>query len=176
MLYSVQGREPEVAKSAWIAPSAQVMGQVQVGEEASIWFNVVVRGDSDRIRIGRGSNVQDGTVVHCDPGFPALIGEDVTIGHGCIIHGCQIGDQSLIGMGTIILNGAKIGSRCLVAAGSLIPEGKEFPEGSVLMGRPAKVVRTLGEKEMAMIRRGADVYREKALLYRRELKPAMSES
>jgi len=169
VLYRIHGQEPEVASSAWIAPSAQVMGQVQVGEEASIWFNTVVRGDSDRIVIGPGTNVQDGTVIHCDPGYPALIGSEVTIGHACIIHGCQIGDQSLIGMGSVILNGAKIGARCLVAAGSLVTEGKEFPDGSVIMGRPARAVRSLTEEDIERLRRGAEVYRQKARLYKQEL-------
>ncbi|HEY8346416.1 MAG TPA: gamma carbonic anhydrase family protein [Symbiobacteriaceae bacterium] len=171
MLYRLGEWEPEVAEGVWIAPDAQVVGRVQVAEEASIWFNTVLRGDTDRIVVGRGTNVQDGTVIHCDPGYPALIGENVTIGHSCVIHGCQIGDETLIGMGSVILTGAKIGSRCLVAAGSLITEHQEFPDGSVIMGRPAKVVRPVGEKELAMIRRGAEVYRRNGRRYMEELQP-----
>ncbi|HLN64333.1 MAG TPA: gamma carbonic anhydrase family protein [Symbiobacteriaceae bacterium] len=168
MLTSFKGEFPQVGRGAYMAPGAQVVGRVTLGPEASVWFNAVVRGDSDTVTVGEGSNIQDNAVVHCDPGFPAVIGAEVTVGHGCIIHGCTIGDHSLIGMGSIILNGARLGEHCLVAAGSLITEGAEFPPGSVIMGRPGKVVRQVGERELAMIRRGAATYREKARLYATE--------
>lgn len=176
MLYSLNGSQPKVAADAWVAPGAQLIGQVTVEAEASIWFNTVLRGDTDRIVIGSGSNVQDGTVVHCDPGYPVILGVDVTVGHSCTIHGCTIGDHCLVGMGSVILTGARLGAHCLVAAGSLITEHKEFPDGSVIMGRPAQVVRTVGEKELAMIRRGAERYRQNAQFYARQLKAVSSET
>lgn len=168
MRYPYKGIMPEVAPDAYVAPGARVIGRVSLGAQSSVWFNAVIRGDVDQITIGSGSNVQDGTVVHCDYGFPTVIGNGVTIGHGCIIHGCEIGDHCLIGMGTTILNGAKLGPNCLVGAGSLITEGKEFPAGSVIMGRPAKVVREAGERELTMIRRGAESYRQNARTYAAE--------
>ncbi|HYG57792.1 MAG TPA: gamma carbonic anhydrase family protein, partial [Symbiobacteriaceae bacterium] len=141
MLHAYKGTKPTIGRGVFVAPGAHVIGKVTMGDESSTWFNTVVRGDADRIVIGGGTNIQDNTVVHCDYGFPTLIGENVTVGHGCIIHGCEIGDNCLIGMGSTILNGAKIGPGSLVGAGSLVTEGKEFPPGSVIMGRPAKLVR-----------------------------------
>ncbi len=171
MLYSLQGTRPQVAPGVYIAPGARVIGRVSLGAEASVWFNCVLRGDVDEIRVGEGTNIQDGTVVHCDEGAPAIIGRNVTVGHGCIIHGCEIGDDCLIGMGSTILSGARLGRNCLVAAGSLITEGKVFPDGSVIMGRPARVVRQVGERELAMIRHGAERYRQNAHLYAQALEP-----
>lgn len=168
MVHAYKGIKPQIGEGAYIAPGAQVIGKVILGAEASIWFSTVVRGDTDTITIGPGSNIQDGSVVHCDPGQPTVIGANVTIGHACILHGCQIGDDCLIGMGTTILNGAKLGPGSLVGAGSLITEGKEFPPGSVIMGRPAKVVRQVEEREQAMIRRGAENYRRNARDYAAE--------
>lgn len=168
MLHSFKGIRPQIGENVYIAPGAHVIGKATLGPEVSIWFNTVLRADTDAITVGAGSNLQDNTVVHCDPGLPVVIGTDVTIGHGCIIHSCVIGDGTLIGMGTTILNGAKIGPGCVVGAGSLVTEGKEFPAGSVIMGRPAQVVREVGEKEQAMIRRGAEHYRRNAKLYREE--------
>jgi carbonic anhydrase/acetyltransferase-like protein (isoleucine patch superfamily) len=165
MLYEWQGHRPKVGAGVYLAPGARVIGRVTLEAESSVWFNAVLRGDVDEIVIGSGSNVQDGTVIHCDNGFPVTVGRNVTIGHSCIIHGCTIGDNVLVGMGTTILNGAKIGENCLIGAGSLITEGKEFPPGSVIMGRPAKVVRQVGERELEMIRRGAEAYRQNARLY-----------
>jgi carbonic anhydrase/acetyltransferase-like protein (isoleucine patch superfamily) len=170
MRYALGEHEPQIAESAYIAPTATVIGQVTIGPEASVWWGAVIRGDVDRITIGSGTNVQDGTIIHCDQGIPTTIGREVTIGHGCVIHGCTIGDHCLIGMGSTILNGARLGENCLVGAGSLITEGKEFPPGSVIMGRPARLVREVGEPELAMIRRGADNYRRNAQRYRRELR------
>lgn len=170
MHYAMGEKAPRIAESAFVAPTAVVIGQVTVEADASLWFGAVIRGDVDRITIGNGSNVQDNAVIHCDQGYPTNIGREVTIGHSCVIHGCTIGDHSLIGMGSTILNGARLGENCLVGAGSLITEGKEFPPGSVIMGRPAKVVREVGEAELEMLRRGAENYRRNAERYKAELK------
>ncbi len=171
MRYALGDKTPNIADGVFIAPNAVVIGDVTLEPEASIWFGAMLRGDVDSIRVGRGSNVQDATVVHCDAGFPTHIGADVTIGHSCIIHGCTIGDGSLIGMGSTIMNGAKIGENCLVGAGSLITEGKEFPPGSVIMGRPARVVRQVTEPELEGLRRSAEWYRRNAQRFGRELRP-----
>jgi carbonic anhydrase/acetyltransferase-like protein (isoleucine patch superfamily) len=156
---------PQVAEGVFVAPGARVVGRVTLDREASVWFNCVLRGDSDTVTIGEGSNIQDGSIVHTDGGSPAVVGRNVTVGHGCIIHGCTIGDDCLIGMGSTILSGARLGPNCLVGAGSLITEGKEFPAGSVIMGRPAKVVREVEERDLEMIRRGAEHYRQNARDY-----------
>lgn len=170
MRYALGEKVPQIADGVYLAPGAVVIGQVTIAADASVWFGAVIRGDIDSITIGSGTNVQDNTVIHCDQGFPTTIGREVTIGHSCIIHGCTIGDNCLIGMGTTILNGAKLGENCLVGAGSLITEGKEFPPGSVIMGRPARVVREVGQAELAMLKRGAENYRRNAQLYRMALR------
>ena len=132
---------PKVHKTAYIDESAQVIGNVEIGQESSVWMNVVIRGDVNAIRIGDRTNIQDGTVVHADPGYPTLVGDEVTIGHRCVIHGCTIGSGSLVGMSSTIMNGAAIGEGCLIGAGTLITEGKQIPAGSLVMGSPGKVVR-----------------------------------
>lgn len=142
-IYELDTIAPRLADSAWVADSAQVMGNVELGEDASVWFGAVVRGDTEVIRIGQRSNIQDGSVLHADIGKPLTIGDDVTVGHKVMLHGCTIGDGSLVGIGAVVLNGARIGKGCIVGAGSLVTEGKEFPDGSMIMGSPAKVVRTL---------------------------------
>jgi carbonic anhydrase/acetyltransferase-like protein (isoleucine patch superfamily) len=143
---------------AWVAPSATVLGNVRLEEDASVWFNAVLRGDNEPISVGARSNVQDGCVLHTDPGFPLTIGADCTIGHMVMLHGCTIGAGSLIGIGAIILNGAKIGEGCLIGAGSLVGEGKEIPPGSLVFGSPGKVIRALTEAEVNRIRHGAQHY------------------
>ncbi len=157
-VYEVQGVSPKVADSAWVANSAEVMGDVWLGDEASVWFGVVIRGDTDSIRIGARSNIQDASVLHADVGLPLTIGTGVTVGHKVMLHGCTIGDDSLIGIGAIVLNGAKIGKGCLVGAGALVTEGKEFPDGSMIIGSPAKVVRTLTPEQLQGLRHSADHY------------------
>ena len=142
-IYELDTIAPRLADSAWVADSAQVMGNVELGEDASVWFGAVIRGDTEVIRIGQRSNIQDGSVLHADIGKPLTIGDDVTVGHKVMLHGCTIGDGSLVGIGDVVLNGARIGKGCIVGAGSLVTEGKEFPDGSMIMGSPAKVVRTL---------------------------------
>lgn len=146
--------------SYWVAPNATVLGNVSIGEGASIWFNTVVRGDNDPIEIGAGSNVQDGCVLHTDPGFPLIIGADCTIGHMVMLHGCRIGRSSLVGIGAIVLNGVVVGEECMVGANTLIPEGKEIPPRSVVMGSPGKVVRQVTDADLARIQLAAVRYRD----------------
>ena len=146
------------AGRAWAADNAVLLGKVELCEDASVWFNAVLRGDNELIRVGARSNVQDGCVLHTDPGFPLDIGPDCTIGHMVMLHGCTIGAGSLIGIGSIVLNGAKIGDGCLIGANSLITEGKEIPPRSMVMGSPGKVVRQLTEEESARLKRSADRY------------------
>ena len=161
-IYELDGTAPRVAASAWVADSAQVMGNVVLGEDSSVWFGTVIRGDTETITIGRGSNIQDASVLHADIGKPLVVGENVTVGHQVMLHGCTIGDESLIGIGAILLNGARIGKNCLVGAGSLVTEGKEFPDGSMIMGSPAKVVRQLSPEQIAGFKMSAQHYIENA--------------
>ena len=154
----------------YIAPGAQVIGSVQLGAGASLWFNCVLRADDEIIEVGAGSNVQDGSIIHCDPGSPTIIGRDATIGHMTMLHSCLIGDESLIGNGAIVLDRARIGRHCIVAAGSLVPPDREIPEGSVVMGAPAKIVRQVSAADLAMIAQGASHYQARMLAYKRELR------
>ena len=170
-IYELDGIAPRLADSAWVADSAQVMGNVEMAEDASVWFGSVIRGDTEIIRIGRRSNIQDGSVLHADIGKPLTIGEDVTVGHKVMLHGCTIGDGSLIGIGAVILNGAKIGKHCLVGAGALVTEGKEFPDGSMILGSPAKVVKMLDAEQMEKIEAIAGRYVSNAQRYLKTLKP-----
>ena len=157
-IYALDGVAPQVDPSAWVADSAQVMGAVTLGADASIWFGTVVRGDTETITIGLGSNIQDGSVMHADVGKPIVVGNHVTVGHKVMLHGCTIGDESLIGIGAVVLNGAKIGRNCLVGAGALVTEGKEFPDGSMIIGSPAKAVRQLTPEQMEGLRWSARHY------------------
>lgn len=155
--------------SHWIAPTANIIGNVVLRRQSSVWFGSILRGDSDVIEIGERSNVQDACVVHVDPGLPVLVGANVTIGHGAIIHGCTIGSNTLIGMGVTILNGAWIGDNCLIGANSLITEGKEIPNNSVVMGSPGRVVREVDGEMIESLRRSADVYVRRAAQYKQGL-------
>ena len=157
-IYELDGMKPRLASGAWVADSAQVIGDVDLGENASVWFGTVVRGDGDAIRIGRGSNIQDASVLHIDAGKPLTVGEYVTVGHRVVLHGCTIGDHSLIGIGAVVLNGARIGKNCLVGAGSLVTEDKEFPDGSMILGSPARVVRSLSSEQIEGMQRIAQGY------------------
>ena len=158
MIYEVNGKKPECHGDHWIAESADVIGNVVIGDQVSIWFNAVLRGDNDPISVGRDSNIQDGSVLHTDIGFPLTIGEGVTVGHKVMLHGCSIGKNSLIGINSVVLNGARVGKNCLVGANSLIPEGREIPEGSLVMGSPAKVIRQLDERAIEGIRISSQNY------------------
>lgn len=162
-LYGIDGVTPTLPASGrfWIAPTAAVIGRVTLEEDASVWFGAVARGDNDPIVIGAGSNVQDNCVLHTDPGFPLTLGAGVTIGHMVTLHGCTVGDNSLIGMGATILNGARIGKNVIVGANALVPEGKEIPDNSLAVGAPARVVRSIDAKGEAELRRAALIYVEK---------------
>lgn len=151
-------KNAKIAKSAWVAHSADVIGNVEVGEECGIWYNATVRADLNKVTIKDGSNVQDGAVVHCDLAHPCEIGSMVTIGHNAVVHGCTIGNRTLVGMGAILLNGCKIGNNCIIGAGALVTEGKEFPDGSLILGSPAKVVRELTKEEIEKIEQNAITY------------------
>ena len=157
-VYQLDTLTPDIADSAWVADNAQVIGDVHMAADSSVWFSSVVRGDTATIRIGEGTNIQDGSVLHADVGIPLTIGKHVTVGHMVQLHGCTIGDESLIGIGAVVLNGAKIGKNCLVGAGSLVTEGKEFPDGSMILGSPAKVVRELTPEQIEGLRRSAQHY------------------
>ena len=169
-IYELDGIAPRIDGSAWVADSAQVMGNVELAEGASIWFGAIVRGDTEEIRVGRNSNIQDGSVLHTDHEKPLTIGDDVTVGHKVMLHGCTIGDGSLIGIGAVVLNGAKIGKGCLVGAGSLVTEGKEFPDGSMIVGSPARVVKQLTPEQLGKLRLSAQHYVENAQRFKAGLK------
>ena len=169
-VYELDGAQPRVADSAWVADSAQVMGNVVLGEDSSVWFGTVIRGDTETITVGRGSNIQDASVLHADIGKPLTIGDNVTVGHQVMLHGCTIGDECLIGMGAIVLNGAKIGRHCLVGAGALVTEGKEFPDGSMIIGSPAKAVRQLTPEQIEGLKLSAQHYMDNARRFRAGLK------
>ena len=169
-IYELDGIAPRIDESAWVADSAQVMGNVELAEGASIWFGAIVRGDTEEIRIGRNSNIQDGSVLHTDHEKPLSIGDNVTVGHKVMLHGCTIGDGSLIGIGAVVLNGAKIGKGCLVGAGSLVTEGKEFPDGSMIVGSPARVVKQLTPEQLGHLRLSAQHYVENARRFKTGLK------
>jgi carbonic anhydrase/acetyltransferase-like protein (isoleucine patch superfamily) len=157
-IYELDGVCPQIAESVWVAESAEVMGNVVLGESVGVWFGVVIRGDTDAIRVGSRTNIQDLSVLHADFGMPLTIGEGVTIGHKAMLHGCTIGDDSLIGIGAVVLNGAKIGKACLVGAGALVTEGKVFPDGSLIIGSPAKAVRQLTPEQIENLRHSAESY------------------
>ncbi len=162
-------RRPQIDHTAYVADGAQIIGNVVLESGASVWFNAVLRGDTEQITVGSGSNIQDGAILHADPGYPCTIGAGVVAGHGAILHGCQIGDNCLIGMGAIVLNGARIGEGSIVAAGAVVPEGKEFPPRSLIMGVPAKVTRETTAQDLEQIAAGARHYQERARIYRAEL-------
>ena len=157
-LYELDGVAPKLGEGAWVADSAQLIGNVILGDNASVWFGTVARGDNEPITIGRNTNVQDMSALHSDSGVPLTLGENVTVGHMVMLHGCTIGDNTLIGIGAVVLNNARIGRNCIVGAGSVVTEGKEFPDNSLIIGAPAKVVRTLDEAAAEKLRHNAEHY------------------
>ena len=170
MIYSLDGLVPEIAETAWVAPDANLIGRIILGADVSVWFGASLRGDNEPITVGAGSNIQENCVLHTDMGFPLSIGANCTIGHKAMLHGCIIGEQSLIGMGATVLNGAVIGRNCLIGACALITEGKEIPDNSLVMGAPGKVVRQLDEAAIAGLLRSAQHYQQVARRFRAGLK------
>ena len=170
MKYSL-GEDPvQMADDAWIADTAAVIGKVTLEAGANVWFGAVIRGDVERITVGEHSNVQDGAVMHADIGVPLTLGKGITVGHNAMLHGCTVGDYSLIGINAVVLNGAKIGKHCIIGANSLIPEGKEIPDGSLVMGSPGKVVKTLNDQQKKMLELSAAHYVQNAKRFRDQLK------
>jgi len=169
MIRSFRGMKPRIAASAYIDPGAHVIGDVEIGERSTVWPEVVLRGDIEPIRIGMETNIQDGTVIHTDKGFPAIIGDRVSVGHAAILHGCSVEEDSLIGMGARVLNGARIGRGAVVAAGSLVPEGMEVPPDTLVMGTPAKPRRAVSADERARFEKGVGGYVERGRQYKEEL-------
>jgi len=170
MRYSLGEHPPRIHADAYVAPNATLIEQVTIEPEASVWFGSVLRGDNEPIVIGAQSNIQDGAVLHTDPGAPLSVGRRVSVAHMAMLHGCTVGDESLIGIGAVILNHAHVGRHCLIAAGALIPEGKEIPDGSLVLGQPGRVVRTLSDAEQATLRGNALHYVEKGRRYRLQLR------
>ncbi|MEM1341623.1 MAG: gamma carbonic anhydrase family protein [Pseudomonadota bacterium] len=171
MIYALGDRKPEIDADAWIAPGAHVMGDVVLGAGVGVWFGAVLRGDNEPIRVGEATNIQENAVLHTDIGFPLEIGPRCTIGHKAMLHGCRIGEGSLIGMGATVLNGAVIGKHCLIGACALITEGKEIPDGSLVMGAPGKVVRMLDSEAIALLEASAAGYRANMERFRETLTP-----
>ncbi len=171
MIYTLNGITPRLGRDVFIAPNATVIADVDLGDEASIWFGAVLRGDIECLTVGRRTNVQDNSVMHSDRGSPLTLGERVTVGHSVVLHGCTVGDGSLIGMGSSVLNDARIGRNCLVGANALVTEGKTFADGMLIVGSPARAIRPLTAEELARLAFSADHYAERAALYRQSLKP-----
>ena len=159
MIYDFQGKSPIFdGKRIFVAPGADLIGEVRLAEDSSVWFNTTLRGDLEPITVGRGSNVQDGSTLHTEKGIPTVVGENVTIGHNCVIHGCAIGDGTLVGMGSVILSGAKIGKNCLIGGGSLVTGGMDIPDGMLVLGSPAKIVKPLTESVIERVHRNSSSY------------------
>ncbi len=171
MIYQLGLLTPTIAQNCFIAPNATLIGNVNIAENSSIWFNVVIRADMDIVNIGKKSNVQDGSILHVDSGYPITIGNNVTIGHKVMLHGCTIGDNSLVGMNAVILNGANIGKNCLIGANALVTENMTIPDGHMALGSPAKVVKALDEKAFTMFTKSAEHYVENGKRYLQELTP-----
>ena len=170
MIQTLGDRSPELLGSGhFVAENATIIGSVRLKDQASVWFNSVLRGDNDWLEVGERSNIQDGSILHTDPGLPLIVGDNVTVGHRVMLHGCRIGNNSLIGIGSSLLNGSVIGSNCIVGAHSLVTENKEFPDGSLILGSPARVARELSEEEIAHIGWSADIYVQNARRFNEQL-------
>ncbi|NIB44277.1 gamma carbonic anhydrase family protein [Pseudomaricurvus alkylphenolicus] len=169
MIADLKDRTVNAHEDCFVAPTATVVGSVELAEGSSVWFGAVLRGDCEQLSVGKNSNVQDGAVLHADPGFPLQIGEGVTIGHNATVHGCVVGQNSLIGINAVVLNGARIGNNCLIGASALVPEGMEIPDGSLVLGAPAKVKRSLSEKEIEGLKLSAQHYADNGRRFREEM-------
>lgn len=165
-IYNVGGRSPQISASSWIAPNASIIGSVTLGANSSVWWNSVLRGDNENIIIGANTNIQDGSVLHADPGIPLTLGDNVTVGHMVMLHGCTVGEGSLIGIKSVIMNHVVIGKECLIGANTLIPEGKVIPDRSLVVGSPGRILRTLSDEEVERLRGTAAHYVENAQMYR----------
>lgn len=174
-LYSLNGIAPDCHEESWVAPNATLIGRLSLAKDASVWWQAVLRGDNEPLTVGEGTNIQDFAMLHTDIGFPVVVGKEVTVGHHVTLHGCTIGDRALIGIGATVLNGATIGPNCLVGAGALVTEGKSFPEGSLIVGAPAKAVRQLDDTQIDGLRLSAQYYMANARRYRDGLKALNSE-
>ena len=170
MIYSLEDKKPSFEVTCFIADSATLIGSVVLGDYVNVWFNAVLRADTDLLTVGENSNIQDGSVLHMDKGFPLTIGRNVTIGHKVMLHGCTIGDSSLVGMNAVVLNGAKIGKNCLIGANALVPEGREIPDSSVVLGSPGKIVREVTSSEIESFQSSAKAYVQKGRLFKKGLK------
>ena len=170
MIYSLEDKKPSIEGTCFIADSATLIGSVILGDYVNVWFNAVLRADTDLLIVGENSNIQDGSVLHMDKGFPLTIGRNVTIGHKVMLHGCTIGDSSLVGMNAVVLNGAKIGKNCLIGANALVPEGREIPDSSVVLGSPGKIVREVTSSEIESFQSSAKAYVQKGRLFKKGLK------
>jgi len=170
-IYSIENKTPAIDQSAWVAPDASLIGDVRLSANSSVWFGAVVRAENDTVFIGDGCNIQDGAVLHVDPGYPLTLHKNVTVGHKVMLHGCTVKEQSLIGIGSILLNGCVIGAQSIVGANTLIPEGKEFPDGVLILGSPGKVVRELTEQERSKLLKSAETYIKNAEVYKTTLAP-----
>ena len=175
MIYALDGIAPRIDADTWVAPDANVIGRVVLEAGASVWFGSTLRGDNEEIRVGAGSNIQENVVCHTDPGCPLVIGPDCTIGHKAMLHGCEIGAGSLIGMGAVVLNGARIGAGCLIGAGALVSEGKVIPDGGLVMGMPGKVIRILDAEARARLLASAEHYRQAMRRFRAGLEPVQGQ-
>ncbi len=169
MKYALGDKRPNVDETCFVAPSADLIGAVEMAENSSVWFNCVLRADNEPIHIGQNSNVQDSSVLHVDPGYPIQISRNVTIGHKVMLHGCIIGENTLVGMNAVVLNGAKIGKNCVIGANALVTENTEIPDGSMVLGSPAKVVKKLSDKHIEMLKQGAEHYVKNSVLYKAKL-------
>ncbi len=170
-IYEFEGKAPKLGKEAWVADSAQVIGEVELGDNTSVWYGAVIRGDTgELIKVGRNSNIQDGSVLHADFGWPLTVGDNVTVGHQVMLHGCTIGEGTLVGIQAVVLNGARIGRNCVIGAGAVVTEGKEFPDNSLIVGAPAKAIRTLDAEAVARFAPLAPHYVENARRHARGLK------
>lgn len=169
-LYALENTTPQLADDVWVADSAQVIGDVRLGAQSSVWFGAIARADNEPMVIGAGSNIQEAAVLHADPGYPLTIGENVTVGHQAMLHGCTVGDGSLIGIGAVVLNGARIGKNCLVGAGALVTEGRVFPDGSLIVGSPAVVKRELSAEQIQALHASASHYQANARRFARGLR------
>ena len=169
MLFQLGEKKPQQTGEVFIAHNATVVGDVQLDDGVSLWFNVVIRADNDSIRIAKHSNIQEGAVLHVDPGYPMSLGQGVTVGHKAMLHGCEVGDYSLIGINAVVLNGAKIGKHCLIGANSLVPAGMEIPDGSLVVGSPARIRRQLTEQEIADLHESAEHYVANGRRFNRDL-------